>query len=228
MRRTTPLLALVAILTIATSAACTSSGGDSSESTTTTRKPVGSTTTPPPTTGTTRAQPATGAPARLQFRPVIGSQPCSSVHPDSYYDDETASGDIPATTLAPNGKPQLLEDVDGKVCYGVGPVGGDGTDLDAADAAQGSTGDWQVSVHTKTSSVAKLDRLFNDCYQGTSGCPGSSNTDGQFAGALAIVLDGKVISAPQVNGPDLASDTFEITANFSEAEAKALAEMLNS
>ncbi|MCA9999516.1 MAG: SecD/SecF family protein translocase subunit [Anaerolineales bacterium] len=70
----------------------------------------------------------------------------------------------------------------------------------------------------------KANAAFNACYAGDTTCP-AQNQEGR--GAIAIVLDGEVVSAPTVNGADLASGEFTISGGpFSESEAKDLALVL--
>ncbi len=88
-------------------------------------------------------------------------------------------------------------------------------------------GDWQVNVAVKGSEKGVANELFNTCYNATPECPpvGTDDTGAQ-RGAVAIVLDGKVLSAPTVNGLDLAADDFTISGSFDEGEAKDLALVL--
>jgi len=114
--------------------------------------------------------------------------------------------------------------------YTLGPVGFTGDLLSSAKALLGNDGTWAINVNVKSSGKSKANAAFNDCYQGTATCPPlSPSTDGGAnSGATAIVLDGRVISAPRVNGPDLASGSngFEISGQFDQSSAKELALVL--
>lgn len=110
---------------------------------------------------------------------------------------------------------------DGALLYTLGPVGFTGDAL--SDATAVLNNEWSVSVDVKGGQRANANTAFNECYSGAPTCP-AQNSEGR--GAIAIVLDGEVLSAPAVNGPDLASDQFTITGAFSEGEAKDLALVL--
>jgi preprotein translocase subunit SecD len=111
--------------------------------------------------------------------------------------------------------------------YTLGPVGFTGDALSRADAAL-SDGQWLVNVSVKGSEQEQANAAFNECFSGGPACPGQPSADPAqpASGAIAIVLDGEVLSAPTVNGPDLASDRFTITGEFDEGEAKDLALVL--
>lgn len=226
MRRV--LLIPVVTLLVAV-AGCSTSGGSSGSATTTTARPTTSeastttastTTTEAPSTTTTTATTTTtgggdtpGGSVSLQFRPVIGSQLCSSV---------PASGPGAPSSTLPEGR-DLLPDVEGQQCYGVGPVAGTQDDLAGATAQLGQAGDWQVQVTVKPGSANALNLLFDDCVAGAQTCPGTASGGN---GAVAIVVDGKVVSAPAVNSKGLASKPFQISGSFTEAEARDLAAKL--
>jgi preprotein translocase subunit SecD len=125
------------------------------------------------------------------------------------------------TTGLPEGAVNLLSD-DGTIIYTLGPVAMEGDALSKADAVL-NNGEWQVVTAVKGSYRDKANEAFNACYEGGPTCPASGGANG----AIAIVLDGTVLSAPSVQGPDLASgDSFQITGDFSESEAKDLALVL--
>ena len=79
-------------------------------------------------------------------------------------------------------------------------------------------------VNAAPESVAKLNALLNLCHSDAPGCPA------EFAGEhgkVAIILDGSVISAPQVDSANLASKGFVIDGNFTSSGAHQLAAELN-
>lgn len=143
-----------------------------------------------------------GEAARLQFRPVLAVDTCDAL-------------------LAP--APDARPDRTGVTCYELGPVAVDGTDLQDAEAAVQET--WVVDVEAKPDSVDRFNALFNACYDGDPTCP--AETTG-LRGQVAVVLDGTVISAPAVNGPDLADDRFTLSADFDQAAAEDLAAMIDA
>ncbi len=172
--------------------------------TTTTVPPATTTTVPPETTApqtTTTTVPEDGA------EPVVSCGPASDDLPD------------PVVPLNP-GEVQCIS-ADGQIIYTLGPIGLEGNALSNANAAL-NQGEWAVNVNVRGSQQARANELFNACNSGAPTCPASSTGPG----AVAIVLDGEVLSAPGVQAQNLASDQFTITGNFSEGEAKDLALVL--
>jgi preprotein translocase subunit SecD len=110
---------------------------------------------------------------------------------------------------------------DGALIYTLGPLGFSGDALRSAKASLGQ-GQWEVLVNVKGGKKAEANKAFNACASGAPECP----SQGQGPGAIAIVLDGKVLSAPAVQAPDLANKQFTITGNFKEGDAKDLALVL--
>ncbi len=116
---------------------------------------------------------------------------------------------------------------DGTLVYTLGPVGFTGDALSRANAAL-SNGEWLINVAVKGSEKTDANATFNECFSGAPACPsqGSADPTQPSSGAIAIVLDGEVLSAPAVNGADLAADQFTISGAFDEGEAKDLALVL--
>lgn len=112
--------------------------------------------------------------------------------------------------------------------YLLGPMLFDGTVLSSADAQLNTqTGQWEVNVKVKNSRKKQVNEAFNQCYTGDAKrCPAIRAGDaGGQRGAIAMVLDGKVISAPTVNALDLPKNPngFVITGNFTHKTASELA-----
>lgn len=111
--------------------------------------------------------------------------------------------------------------------YLLGPALFDGTVLSSADAQLDSqSSQWEVNVKVKGKQKSKVNKAFNECYTGSSTCPAIRSGDGGGQrGAIAMVLDGKVISAPTVNALDLPKNPngFVITGNFDHKSASELA-----
>lgn len=191
------------------------------------------TTTTIPTTETTVA---TTTPVDTSTTlPVDASTTTTTTVPDGTDDGpaECGASSINAststtTTAAGEAPPAgaVLESADGTALYTLGPVGLNGDALSRATAVLNG-GDWQVTVAVKGSQKGVANELFNSCYNAVPECPPVGTDDsGAQRGAVAIVLDGKVLSAPTVNGPDLAADEFVISGGFDEGEAKDLALVL--
>ncbi len=60
---------------------------------------------------------------------------------------------------------------DGKVCYLLGPVGLDGSDVTEAKAILDASGEWAVSLLVRPSRRATANALLDDCFEGTPTCP---------------------------------------------------------
>lgn len=117
----------------------------------------------------------------------------------------------------------VLPSDDGLVLYTMGPVGMKGDALKSSQASLNG-GQWEVLTSVKGSEQKAANTVFNACYGGLPTCPAAS---AEGRGLIAIVLDGQVLSAPAVNGPDLASsENFSITGGFTQGEAKDLALVL--
>lgn len=123
--------------------------------------------------------------------------------------------------VACDGSAATVADINGDVCYVLGPPGGDGTDLRDAKVYADGVG---IEVAVRADSAEALNELFNACYDAESTCPASSS-DGQ--GYAAIVIDGQVISTPAVNERDLASTPFVITGDFNQNQATNIATAIN-
>lgn len=113
-------------------------------------------------------------------------------------------------------------DADGVILrrYLLGPTALTGSSLETAAAGLDSTGvAWQVNPTFKggPDGIDKFNAVAAECFSAGPECP---------TGALAIVLDGEVISAPQIQTDSFERDQIQITGDFDEKEAKDLALVL--
>ena len=187
--------------------------------TTTTAPPTTTTTAPPTTTTVPPATTTTVAGDTTSTTAVAGSGETSS----SCSGAETAAGTT--TTTVPGAEAtggEQFPSEDGAALYTLGPVGISGDALSGANAVLNNA-EWLVDVSIKGGQKAAANEMFNACYQGAPTCP-AQGQDGR--GATAIVLDGVVLSAPAVQGPNLADENFTISGDFSEGDAKDLALVL--
>jgi preprotein translocase subunit SecD len=124
------------------------------------------------------------------------------------------------TSSAPTDQPLITCDDQNTVKYLLGPVEVKGQDISDANAglvqsSQGvTTGQWAVNIIFNGAGT----KAFSDVTTRLVGLQGSQN---QFA----IVLDGKVISAPTTQAA-ITDGKPQITGNFTETTAKALADQL--
>ncbi|MEY3691451.1 MAG: protein translocase subunit SecD [Actinomycetota bacterium] len=165
------------------------------------------------TTSSTLAEPAGG----------LGSSraPSSTVPPsDSVPDtDATPATDttVPADGGLQPGQEVLLANK-GDAVYLVGPVAATGEVFEKEAAPEISNGGWVVNVSLRggPDGEDQWNSLAQKCYAGDATCPTKQ---------IAIVLDGKVISAPVVQTPQF-NGSVQISGDFTEAEAADLAKIL--
>lgn len=169
------------------------------------------------------------APAELSSTPTVkptdGSDlnwvtPADKATFDSFDCTKAASA---ATNVAPADKPLVTCDVDGVGKYLLGPVEVNGADI--TDAQSGtvqtstgaSTGTWAVTLVFNEKGTEQFGKVSIRLYGlGTAASPRN-----QFA----FVLDGKVLSAPSMNGV-ITDGKPQITGSFDQKSAKALADQL--
>jgi len=129
---------------------------------------------------------------------------------------------LTADQLSPDGTailPQCDKDTLTYV-YQVGPVMLTGGALSSARATlNGSTNEWEVNPTFKGGSdgIGLFNSAAGQCFAKQSTCP---------TGQLAVVLDGKVISAPSINSASFQADQIQISGSFTEGTAKDLARQL--
>ena len=130
-----------------------------------------------------------------------------------------------ATTTAASGTAQtgtagqeVLPAMKGDLLYLVGPVAAKGDVFEKEAQAEISNGGWVVVVTLRGGADGEdvWNALAKKCYDGGSECPTKQ---------IAIVLDGKVISAPVVQTPSF-SGNVQISGDFSQKEAADLAKIL--
>ena len=148
----------------------------------------------------------------VELRPVLPFTDCPTPTDDA--------ADAPATTGVPGA--ELLTTRDGSITC-VGPPQGTG-EVFARGSAQttGHTG-WGVSVDLRGDGQAIWNALATQCFNTTPTCP---SVQPGARGQIAIVLDGVVQSAPQVNQTNF-DQGVAITGNFTKSEADSLSSVLN-
>lgn len=134
------------------------------------------------------------------------------------YDCTGPEADLAST--APADKPLITCDITNTIKYILGPVEVSGSDI--ADAAAGlqttstgaTTGQWVISLDFNGQGTADFSKVTTRLF----GLTGSQN---QFA----IVLDGKVLSAPATNAA-ITNGSAEISGGFTQESAQTLANQL--
>ena len=157
----------------------------------------------------------------IYLRPVLTDDqfglPCLPGH-GSQPTGGTTSQSLPSVSPDSSGYAASLG---GGLCK-VGPAAGN-RDVFAGDAKaffMETTGSWGVTVSLKPgpSGEGVWNSLASDCFNAATTCPTRQ---------LAIELDGLVITAPTVEQPEF-SGTVQLAGTFTQAEADALADVLNS
>ncbi len=181
-----------------------------------------SSTTAPATTAPTTTAPATTAPA--------DTGATTTTAPDVLVPGLQDSQLTPLDQLDPS-KPVTVAEYDDAgnetLRYRLGPVPGTDNDnpdddltgqiLSDANARLQGVGTWVVAVEAKGSRIDDFNKVAGECYNGAPNCPTRQ---------LAIVLDGRVVSAPSINAPSFQADRIQISGSFTESEAKDLALVL--
>lgn len=101
--------------------------------------------------------------------------------------------------------------------FRLGPAAATGEILSGASAQLEGVGTWVVGVRVRGNRIDEFNAIAAQCFNGAPTCPTRQ---------LAIVLDGKVVSAPSINAPSFAADAISISGDFTESEAKDLALVL--
>ncbi|NBY12066.1 MAG: hypothetical protein EBQ75_03715, partial [Actinobacteria bacterium] len=108
---------------------------------------------------------------------------------------------------------------DGDAVFLVGPAGATGQVFNNDAGAEITTGSWVVTVGLRKGALGEdvWNALTTKCFNRDPSCP---------TGQIAIVLDGKVISAPVVQEAVFTGGNVQISGDFTEAEARDLAKIL--
>ncbi|CAB5044095.1 MAG: protein translocase subunit SecD [Actinobacteria bacterium] len=175
------------------------------ESTTTTSTIAGATTTTLKGSSTTLAPPAGG----------VGSSRTAAVTTTTV---PTATSPTDPATGLPEGQTILPGRKDGLV-YLLGPAEATGEVFSNDSSAQVDAGSWVVVAKLRSGAAGAdlWNKLATKCYAGGADCPSK---------AIAIILDGEVISAPTVQTPTFDNGSVQISGSFSQTEAKDLARVL--
>jgi preprotein translocase subunit SecD len=179
-----------------------------------------------PVAPTTNVEPqGFGRPAAPADTVPTDTVPTDTVPTDTAPADTAPTDTTPAEPVTPQTVAtgnELLPTRDGSVLC-VGPAQGTGEVFERGSAQATLEQGWGVAVDLRSDGQATWNNLANQCYNTTPTCP---STQPGLRGQLAIVLDGVVQSAPQVNQPNF-TESVAITGDFTEDEARSLAAVLN-
>lgn len=130
----------------------------------------------------------------------------------------TATEDVDPLTGLPQGQTILPGRKDGLI-YLLGPMEATGEVFSNDSSAQVDAGAWVVVAKLRSGAAGAdvWNALSTKCFAGGADCPTK---------AIAIILDGEVISAPTVQTPTFDNGSVQISGSFSETEAQDLARVL--
>jgi preprotein translocase subunit SecD len=190
-------------------------------STSTTAPASGSTSTTAPTSTTAATGSSTTAPAgSTTTAAAAGGSSTTTLPPGAAEQVTPRENDKPANTV-------VLPDRDGKVLYQMGPAFALGEEAISTADAQVNNGAWVVELKLKEGAkgLDAWNAMAAKCYASAQG-----NTDPACpTGGMAIVLDGKVISAPVPQEAFFSSPNVEVSgggSGFKQSEARDLARVL--
>lgn len=150
--------------------------------------------------------------------PDVDDQPDASVEPAAdAVRPVTGSGFQPVLQVEVSGCAPPLTETSGGECLGLGPAV-ENIVVESATAVPGvgSTG-FLVDVVLTPDSMASFNETAVACFELSDRCR---------AGRLAIVVDGRVVSAPVVQVPSFERDAIQINGDFDRAEAGRIAAAL--
>ncbi len=188
------------------------------ENTTTTTVIGGPTTTVKgATTTTVKGATTTQKPASTTLAPPAGGVGSSRTAAVTTTTIPIATSVDPLTGL-PEGQTVLPGRKDG-LLYLLGPVEATGEVFSNDSSAQVDAGGWVVVAKLRSGAAGAdvWNALSTKCFAGGAECPTK---------AVAIILDGEVISAPTVQTPTFDNGSVQISGSFSETEAQDLARVL--
>lgn len=182
------------------------------DNTTTTTVVGGTTTTVKGATSTTLK------PASTTLPPPAGGVGSSRTAAVTTTTIPATTAPVDPTTGLPQGQTVLPGRKDG-LLYLLGPAEATGEVFSNDSSAQVEAGSWVVVAKLRSGAAGAdvWNALSTKCYAGGADCPTK---------AIAIILDGEVISAPTVQTPTFDNGSVQISGSFSQTEAKDLARVL--
>lgn len=165
---------------------------------------------------------ALAQPGVLQFRSVLYSAPVNlngSVVPP------------PSPVGTANTVPQLDPHHPSAVqtVYWVGPVAVDGSAFESVSTDLSQDAQWEIRPVFKAGAagIDKFNALAAVCYAGrsVSACPAQPGSD---HGQIAVVIDGRALTAPTIDNPSFQRDQITISGEFTQQQAENLAALVDS
>ena len=171
-----------------------------------------------PTTTVKGAPTTTVKPASTTLPPPAGGVGSSRTAAVTTTTIPAAAEAVNPLTGLPDGQTILPGRKDGLI-YLLGPAEATGEVFSNDSSAQVDAGAWVVVAKLRSGAAGAdvWNALSTKCFAGGADCPTK---------AVAIILDGEVISAPTVQTPTFDNGSVQISGSFSETEAKDLARVL--
>lgn len=171
-----------------------------------------------PTTTVKGATTTTVKPASTTLPPPAGGVGSSRTAAVTTTTIPTAAEAVNPLTGLPDGQTILPGRKDGLI-YLLGPAEATGEVFSNDSSAQVDAGAWVVVAKLRSGAAGAdaWNALSTKCFAGGADCPSK---------AIAIILDGEVISAPTVQTPTFDNGSVQISGSFSETEAQDLARVL--
>ena len=171
-----------------------------------------------PTTTIKGATTTTLKPASTTLPPPAGGIGSSRTAAVTTTTIPTASEPVDPVTGLPQGQTVLPGRKDGLI-YLLGPLEATGEVFSNDSSAQVDAGAWVVVAKLRSGAAGAdvWNALSTKCFAGGADCPTK---------AIAIILDGEVISAPTVQTATFDNGSVQISGSFSETEAQDLARVL--
>jgi preprotein translocase subunit SecD len=185
------------------------------------------TTAPAATTSVTTTAPATPNPGESRLGRQTGTTTTTATTVPSTGQTELPTCANAAEFAIPDEQvilPECDDDREVVTYYELGPVFLTGAGVETAEARFDPQTGWTVSLTLKPGEegIDTFNVWAEKCYNGDPECP----SDGASRGRVAIVLDGIVQSAPQINAPSFERDQIVISGDFTQSEAEDLALVL--
>lgn len=140
------------------------------------------------------------------------------------FDVSTPVSTTPPEQLSPEAE-VVLAGLDG-ASYQLGPSAVGGAGVESAQATRDQDGSWLVApvLVDGAEGIGAFNELAARCHRADPTCPAA---DESGRGSVAIVADGAVLSVASVNVPSFERDQIQISADFDERSARALAAALD-
>ena len=123
-----------------------------------------------------------------------------------------------AALVGPSDEEAYLPNTDGSEVFDVGPAAVLGDAVEQAHATENGRA-WVISLVLSQSGIDAFNAMAEACFAKLPSCP---------AQRIAVVVESLVQSAPTLQAPHFERDEIQITASYTERDAKDLAAVLQA